>query len=274
MNTQASAEDQNSWRKVLLFGAGLYVLVVVTLVLTGNPNLFPTVVLVGNFLIPVVYVVFFYERDAITKLPLSATALSFVYGGILGVVAASILTPIFISGFNLLTVFVIGLIEEFAKIIGVLVVARSRRHEAEIHGLVMGAAAGMGFAALESTGYAFNAFLQSQGSLSATVIVTLVRGVLAPLGHGTWTAILGSVLFRESEPGDYHINLKVIGAYLGVVLLHALWNGLPAVLSAVVPSGVDAPIGQLIVGAIGLFVLWRLWRQGVKRQEASEPASA
>ena len=30
--------------------------------LTGNPNLFPTVALLGNFLVPVSYVAFFYER--------------------------------------------------------------------------------------------------------------------------------------------------------------------------------------------------------------------
>ena len=72
-------------------------------------------------------------------------------------------------------------------------------------GLILGAAAGMWFAALESMGYAFTAFLSSQGSLSATVNMTLLRGILAPIGHGTWTAILASVLFREGSAGHFRI---------------------------------------------------------------------
>ena len=79
--------------------------------------------------------------------------------------------------------------------------------------LILGAAAGMGFASLESNGYAFVAFLQSHGSLSITVFVTLLRGLLSPLGHGTWTAILTGVLFRESAPNRFHITRRVIGAY-------------------------------------------------------------
>lgn len=56
----------------------------------------------------------------------------------------------------------------------------------------------LSFAALESMGYAFTALLASGGSLSATVAVTLLRGIHSPMGHGTWAAILVGVLFRES----------------------------------------------------------------------------
>lgn len=89
--------------------------------------------------------------------------------------------------------------------------ARRRRHDSELDGLILGAAARMGFAALESNGYAFSAFLRSGGSLSLTVAVTLLRGLLSPVGHGTRTAILASVLFRESAAGRFHINRKVQG---------------------------------------------------------------
>jgi RsiW-degrading membrane proteinase PrsW (M82 family) len=137
-------------------------------------------------------------------------------------------------------------------------------------GLILGAAAGMGFAALESNGYAFSAFMASRGSLSATVAVTLLRGVLSPVGHGTWTAILISVLFRESGPKRFRINLKVLGAYLTVVILHALWDGLPAVISALLSPGIDVFIGQALVGGIGLFILWRRWREARRLQEAGQ----
>jgi RsiW-degrading membrane proteinase PrsW (M82 family) len=202
------------------------------------------------------------------------TVLAFLYGGLLGVLAASILEPLVIHRYSFGAAFVIGMIEEFVKILGVLVIARRRRHNAEMDGLILGAAAGMGFAALESIGYAFTAFLTSQGSLSATVAVTLLRGLLSPVGHGVWTAILTSVLFRESGPKRFHINLKVIGAYLLVVVLHGLWDALPGVISTFVSSGVDVFIGQAVVGGIGLFVLWRRWREARRLQEAGQAPDA
>src|SRR5258706_12178882 len=194
---QQGARPHRSWWRVLLIGLLLYIIGIVILVLTGNPNLFPTVVLLGNFLVPVAYVVFFYERRYLSELTLPTTALTFFYGGVLGVFAASLLEPIFIRRLDIVTAFGVGLIEEFAKILGLLLIVRRRRHDSELDGMILGAAAGMGFAALESTGYAFTAFLLSGGSLSATVGMTLLRGLLAPLGHGTWTAILAGVLFRE-----------------------------------------------------------------------------
>ena len=261
-----SSLRENSWRKVLLTGIGFYITGLVALVLTGNPNLFPTVVMIGSFLIPVTYVAFFYDRRYLSTITLPTIVLTFVYGGLLGVFAASILEPLFIRKLDFATAFGVGLIEEFVKIIGVLVIARHRRHDAEMDGLILGAAAGMSFAALESNGYAFSAFLASGGSLSLTVGVTLLRGILSPLGHGTWTAILASVLFRESKNGQFHINLKVIGAYLLVSILHGLWDGLPGLISAIVSSGLDVFIGQSIVGLTGLFILLRRWREAKRLQ--------
>jgi len=128
----------------------------------------------------------------------------------------------------------------------------------------------MGFAALESMGYAFTAFLASGGSLSQTVGVTLLRGILSPVGHGTWTAILASVLFRESRAGHFRVNFKVIGAYLLVSVLHGLWDVLPAVITSVFGAGLDVFFGQAFVGGAGLFILWLRWREARRLQLEAE----
>ena len=141
----------------------LYTISVVFLILTGNSNLFPAVVLIGSFLVPVTYVTFFYERRHLSSLTLFTTAISFVYGGILGVLAASLLEPIFIRRVDFTSTIVMGLIEEFAKILGVFIIARKLRHDSEMDGLILGAAVGMGFAALESMGYAFLHFFPAEG---------------------------------------------------------------------------------------------------------------
>jgi RsiW-degrading membrane proteinase PrsW (M82 family) len=150
--------------------------------------------------------------------------------------------------------------------LGVVVVARHHRHDSEIDGLILGAAAGMGFAALESSGYAFTAFLASNGNISDVVLTTLLRGLLSPVGHGTWTAILVSVLFREGAPNRFRIDGAVIVAYLTVAALHGLWDGLPQVVATVTGVGLDVLLARGVVGAVGLVILWFRWREAVRRE--------
>lgn len=262
------------WLKVLAAGIALYFISLIVLIVTGNPNLFPTVVMIGNFLVPVTYVAFFYERRHLSQLSMLTTAYTFFYGGLLGVLASSVLEPFFIRQMDLVSVLEIGIIEEGVKILGVILIARRWQHDSEMDGLILGAAAGMGFAALESMGYAFTAFLQSQGSLSATVGTTLLRGILAPIGHGTWTAILASVLFRESRGTHFRINGKVLGAYLIVSLLHSMWDGLPAYINPVLSTGPDVLVAQTLIGVTGLVILWLRWREARRLQSEQEPLFA
>ncbi len=263
---ERKGERDLSWLKVFTGGLFLYIFGLIALAATRNTNIFPTVVMLGNFLVPITYVAFFYQRRHLSKLDMPTTSWAFFYGGLLGVLAAATLEPIFLSQHPLFFSFEVGLIEEFAKILGVLVIAKRCSHDSEMDGLILGAASGMGFAALESTGYAFTAFLSSGGSLSQTVLITLVRGVIAPIGHGTWTAILVSVMFRESGPGVFHINSKVIGAYLTVSALHGLWNGLPEVLSIFPLPVVNVFMGQVTVAAIGFFLLWKRYEEAKELQ--------
>lgn len=265
-DTFSENERNLSWLKVFTGGMVLYIFGVFALAATRNTNIFPTVVMLGNFLVPITYVAFFYQRRHLSKLDMPTTAWAFFYGGLLGVLAAATLEPLFLSHDRLLFSFEVGLIEEFAKILGVLVIAKRCFHDSEMDGLILGAASGMGFAALESTGYAFTAFLASDGSLSQTVIITLVRGVIAPIGHGTWTAILMSVMFRESGPRIFHINYKVIGAYLTVAVLHGLWNGLPEVLAIFPETAINVVMGQVFIAVVGFFLLWRRYNEAKKLQ--------
>jgi RsiW-degrading membrane proteinase PrsW (M82 family) len=266
LEARDSGRRKIAWLRVFISGLILYFVGIASLIMVGNPTLFPTVVMIGNFLMPVTFIAFLYERRQWSRLSLPTTALSFLYGGVGGVIAASILEPIFIRQLDFTNMFVVAWIEETVKIIGVVLIARRFRHNSELDGLILGAAAGMGFAALESTGYAFTAFLQSGGSLSATVTVTLIRGVLSPVGHGAWTGILASVLFRESGRRYFHFNLKVLGAYLLVIALHGLWDVVPPLIAVERFPGLDVFVGQSVIGALGLFILWRRWREARRLQ--------
>ena len=80
----------NSWWHILLIGMVLFLVGVVVLAVTGNLKLFPTIALIGNFLVPVSYVAFFYERRHLSQVTLVSVAQTFFYGGVLGVFAAAL----------------------------------------------------------------------------------------------------------------------------------------------------------------------------------------
>lgn len=130
--TRTTPVSSSSWWRVLLIGFFFYFATLVALILTRNPNLFPTVVMVGSFMIPVTYVSFFYDHRHLSRLTVPAIARAFIYGGLLGVIAASILEPLFVRHLDFATAFIVGLIEEFAKILGILVIARHMNHDAEM----------------------------------------------------------------------------------------------------------------------------------------------
>jgi RsiW-degrading membrane proteinase PrsW (M82 family) len=268
------------WLRALLIGLGLFVATTVVLFVTGNPNLYPTVILIGNFLVPVVFVAFLYDHQHISSLSLDTVATSFCIGGILGVLGASILESLLLPvpsnpthGLSLGGAMAVGLIEEGCKIAVVALLARRMRHTSQMDGLLLGGAVGMGFAALESTGYAFTALLLSHGFVSASIIETVIRGLFAPFGHGVWTGILGAVLFRESAPDRFRITPLVILTYLFVSLLHGLWDGLPYTVYIIVPPGIPISVTSLLLGIIGIVILSVLYRRAVTRQMQQLPSA-
>lgn len=261
------------WLRTLVIGVLLFVATTLVMFLTGNPNLYPTVILIGNFLIPIVFVAFLYDHQHISALSLDTVAASFCVGGVLGVLGASILETLLLpvpsnpgAGLPLGSAFLVGLIEEACKIAVVVFLARRMEHTSQMDGLLLGGAVGMGFAALESTGYAFTALLISRGLVTASIVETIIRGLFAPFGHGVWTGILGAVLFRQSKPHHFRITGLVILAYLFVAVLHGLWNGLPYTLFVIVPPGIPLSLTDLIIGVIGVITLIVLYQRAIHRQ--------
>jgi RsiW-degrading membrane proteinase PrsW (M82 family) len=121
--------------------------------------------------------------------------------------------------------------------------------------MVLGATVGFGFAALESSGYALASLFVVQGghlslSLTSVVFTELVRGVLAPFGHGLWTAILGGVIFHGARRGHLRFTWSILAAYLGVSILHAAFDSFGGIA------------GYIVISIIGLVPLIWLWRRG------------
>lgn len=272
-------QNKRGWLYVFGIGLALFIIATILLFLTGNDNLYPTAILLGNFLVPATFVTFLYDHQHRSNLTPETIAQSFGLGGVLGIIGAgaleATLLPFVNSGrFALIGPLIgapllIGLIEEGCKITTVMILARRKQHTEEIDGILLGAAVGMGFAALESTGYAFSFFLASgnhTGALGASLFETVLRGVLAPFGHGVWTAIISAVLFRESTKTRFRFTGWVILTYLFVALcLHGMWDGV-GFLNALGHPPLYELGAWVLIGSIGMLLLWLLYRQALHRQ--------
>ncbi|MEV0582783.1 PrsW family glutamic-type intramembrane protease [Nonomuraea sp. NPDC050310] len=233
--------------KVFLTGAALWAATVVVTVVTANSNLIPTIVLLGSFLVPVTFVVWAYEHGRDNVVTVELLFKCFVIGGVLGVLGASVLESYL--GQSLWMYFAVGLIEEGVKVAALLLVARGIVKNRLRDGAVLGATVGFGFASFESAGYAFNALFTDDGlSLIQMVETEILRGVLAPVGHGLWSAILGAVLFSQGG----RLTARFLLAYLGVSLLHGLWDSMSglAVAITLILTGKQWQFHQLELGEL------------------------
>ncbi|MGW7549406.1 PrsW family intramembrane metalloprotease [Streptomyces sp. NPDC054770] len=213
------------WKRCLGGGLALWALTAVVTYATQNTTLLPTLILLGSFLVPVVFVLWAYERHG-RDLGVSAILGCFLTGGTLGVLGASVMESYLVRPSWGMFVCV-GLIEEAVKLGALVFVLRRLPGIRGLRaGLVLGAAVGFGFAALESAGYAFNAAVSTEGiDLRALIETEILRGVPAPFGHGLWTAVAGGVLLSFRRPnGRFRLTAPVVTAYFGVTLLHALWD--------------------------------------------------
>ena len=279
---------QRTWPRIFLGGLALWVATVVVTMVTANANLVPTLVLLGSFLVPIVFVAWAFERWQDERVTARLVITAFVVGGLLGVLGASVLESYLLHPSPLLFVGV-GLIEEAAKLAALVVISRKLPEYLVRDGIVLGAAVGFGFAAFESAGYAFNAVLTVHGlSLRALVETEILRSVIAPVGHGLWTAILGGVLFGAARGSRFRLTPAVLLTFVWVALLHALWDSMHniavaltylltqtprqhrALSSGYLPSPTSEQVhlftvlsigGLVLVSILGVATLLTLWRR-------------
>src|SRR5918912_1165222 len=136
---------RRTWLRMFLTGLVLWILTVVVTFVTGNPNLVPTLVLLGSFLVPVSFVVWAFGRRHSGELTAELLFSTFVTGGVLGVLAASLLETYLLNPSPLLFVGV-GLIEEAAKLVALAFLTRHLAHKYARDGLILGAAGVFAFA--------------------------------------------------------------------------------------------------------------------------------
>ncbi|WP_340006113.1 cyclic nucleotide-binding domain-containing protein [Paenibacillus sp. FSL K6-0276] len=160
----------------------------------------------------------------------------------------------------------VALIEETAKLLICVMLLRMRKIQFLMDAVVFGAAAGMGFAAVESIIYGW-VHIDEASSLGMLAVLW-IRALLSPFGHGTWTAIAtvgiwyASSIHKDSNLGNGNSWTRwrrAIGMFLAAVVMHALWN-------YHFESGLIKAGAMTVVGFMGLYLLFSLIRRG-RREE-------
>jgi protease PrsW len=242
------------WWFVFFIGLLLWGATIAVARLTHNVILLPTIVLLGSFLVPITAVVWYLDHDPSPELSPRRIVTAFLIGGTLGVLGASLLEYWLVRA-GLIGAFEVGLIEEFVKGVFIVVIALGIHRFHIRDGMVLGSTVGFGFAALESSGYALASLFVVQGnqlvlSLNSVIFTELVRGVLAPFGHGMWSAILGAAIFAAARRRGMRLTWGVLGTYLLISALHGTFDLMSSILSVIV------------VSLLGLIPFIWLWRRG------------
>ena len=105
------------WLQILIVGIVLFIGTEQALRITGNPNYFPTVILLGSFIIPVTFVTYFYDHVKHKEISAPLLTSCFLVGGVLGLIAAGFLEYGTLSTLDIAGLVSVGLIEESAKLI-------------------------------------------------------------------------------------------------------------------------------------------------------------
>jgi RsiW-degrading membrane proteinase PrsW (M82 family) len=215
-----------SWVVVLVGGGLLFEIVRRALVETQNPNLVPSLILLGAAVAPATFVAFVLGRRLRYDISSGAIALVAFLAGVIGVVTAGLLEYRTLRDLGFLPLVAVGLIEEAAKLIVpaiLLVVVRRNRLPAD--GLLVGVAAGAGFAALETMGYAFVTLVSSSGDIAQVDDILLLRGLLSPAAHMAWTGLTATALWYAANRGwKSGPVLRFVLVFALAVALHATWD--------------------------------------------------
>ena len=272
--TPKIADVQTGWPKpwlfmrLLLFFVVVYAGFVVAYEQFGNTNLIPGLILMGAFAMPLTTLILFFELNTPRNVSIYRLLVLVGLGGIASLAISLI-------GYNLghldwLGASGAGIIEELGKLAALVLIVRGARYKYILNGMLFGAAVGAGFAAFESAGYAFQNII-GDGPRAMLDNIWL-RGLLAPMGHVTWTAMVGAALWRvkgrEPITLEVFLNPKFYRVLFLAMGLHMLWN---------CPLNPPFYLKELVLGAVGWFVIWGLVQQGLRQvrdeQRAAEAAN-
>lgn len=226
----AARAREYAWALTLVLGSALFFIDERTMLDTHNPHFLPSVILLGSAAVPAAFVAFIYGRRLPYDVPVGAVWATAVVGGVIGTVVAGVAEFKTLQELGTLPKIAVGASEEAAKLIVPFFLLMTTRYRRRADGLLIGVASGAGFAALETMGYALVALIVSNGNIGSVQNLLMLRGLLSPAGHMAWTGIAAAVMWDAAAAGwTARATCRFVVAYLSVVALHALWDGVGSI---------------------------------------------
>lgn len=238
-----------SWIAALLVGVVAYVVLFVVMLLTQNSTMLPSVLLVGAATVPLTVLLFAQSSRAGALVPTPIVLVTVVLAGLVGITIAGLEESIAGALLGRESILLVGVIEETAKLVVPLVVLATAHRTTRSGGIVVGIAAGTGFAVLETMGYGFNALLERGGGLAQLDATLILRGVLVPAGHVAWTGAICAALWHlVASSRKVLAALELAATYVAAIVLHTAWD-------ATSSMAVHVVIGVVSVGALLVLTL-------------------
>lgn len=260
LTTPSESEMLSQWRKPWLFAwVGLFGFIFILLMyiitqIGGEGLAFVPLIFVGALIIPLAVLLFFWEMNIPRNIPIYEVLLMFLIGGAFSLIFTVILDNIV----GKTPVYWAPLTEEPAKLLALCIFLRKPKNKYILNGLLIGAAIGTGFAAIESMGYA----LGTKDYIDSLI----TRGVLSPGMHVAWAAMYGAALAgvkgsRKFQANQF-INISFI-TYFGIAfVLHFAWNN-KAFNFLPIPLFVDLKCVLLII--LAWTALFIMIKRGIKQ---------
>lgn len=267
------AKAREHWIDVLLWLGGGFIALSLLALFLNNSWLNIVVLIVGGLVGPATFVTYIRDHQL---LGFRQSRLSLIFAGsaIFAAPVAWLLERMWLIGIDSSSLdfaqfrlpLYVSLIEESVKLLVCIALVRTKKVQFLMDAVVFGAAAGMGFAAVESMIYGWSHM--EEASSVGMLSVLWIRALLSPFGHGAWTAIAAAgfwigVASKQSKAfGNARAVYKIGSAillFLIVIGLHTLWdfhfaNGW-------------AKVGMMVViGCIDIILLYVLIRIG-RREE-------
>ena len=216
----------------------VFLALIVVAITFASVGIIPAVIAaVVAFTPAIIYIFPLIWLDRYDPEPLWLLALSFAWGALVAVLVSAVVNTVIGAAVTLSVsedagelagaIISAPIFEEGSKGIGLLILLIFFRKYFDdiLDGIVFAGVIALGFATVENVLYYGSAL--AGGGPKAMVFLFLLRGILSPFAHVTFTAMtgIGCGIARESHNRFVKVVAPVVG-YIFAVSLHALWNSL------------------------------------------------
>lgn len=244
----------------------IFLSIIVGLILFASLGIVPAIIAaIVAFAPAMFYLLPFMFLDRYDPEPLWLLALAFAWGALVAVLVSIVINTIIAVvatiiamagglppelGSVVAAVFSAPIFEEGSKGIGLLIllIFFRRYFDDILDGIVFAGVIALGFATVENVLYYGRGLLG--GGLFGLALLFVLRGVLSPFAHATFTSMtgIGCGIARESHKTFVRVVMPVAG-YVCAMLLHMLWNSMALLMSiALSVTGFSSTCGVIGLG--------------------------